>query len=306
MPAVTSEQVTFGHWLQAARLKFLPQGIMPVFVAAAVAFSGDTLQPANLVIALLAAAAVQVGLTMFNDTLDFIYGTDHKQTGMKNPFSGGSGVLTSGLIRPKQAFGAILSLYFFALLCTIYLSLEVSIVVFWIALTGALISVFYSAKPFRFAYHGIGELTMFLGYGPVITTWAYYIHSAQITGEILLIGAVPGLLMWTMILINEIPDYEEDRAAGKKNIAYRLGPKNTKNLFIASLAAVYVYIAVLLITGVLPPLSALAFLGAPLAVAAAVAANRHYRDPIKIATANRFMIYIYSLTTAAVAIGFLV
>ena len=306
MPAVTSEQITFGHWLQAARLKFLPQGIMPVFVAAAVAFSGDTLQPANLVIGLLAAAAVQVGLTMFNDTLDFIYGTDRKQTGMKNPFSGGSGVLTSGLIRPKQAFSAILSLYFFALLCTIYLSMEVNIVVFWIALTGALISVFYSAKPFRFAYHGIGELTMFLGYGPVITTWAYYIHSAQITGEILLIGAVPGLLMWTMILINEIPDYEEDRAAGKKNIAYRLGPKNTKNLFIVSLAAVYVYIAVLLITGVLPPLSALAFLGAPLAVAAAVAANRHYRDPIKIATANRFMVYIYSLTTVAVAIGFFV
>ena len=214
MPAVTSEQITFGHWLQAARLKFLPQGIMPVLLAGAVAFSGDTLQPANLVIALLAAAAVQVGLTMFNDTLDFIYGTDRKQTGMKNPFSGGSGVLTSGLIRPKQAFSAILALYFFALLCTVYLSLEVSIVVFWIALTGALISVFYSAKPFRFAYHGIGELTMFLGYGPVITTWAYYIHSAQITGEILLIGAVPGLLMWTMILINEIPDYEEDRAAG--------------------------------------------------------------------------------------------
>lgn len=306
MPAVTSEQITFGHWLQAARLKFLPQGIMPVFLAAAVAFSGDTLQPSNLVIALLAAAALQVGLTMFNDTMDFIYGTDSKPTGIKNPFSGGSGVLTSGLIRPKQAFGAILALYFFALLCTIYLSLEVSIVVFWIALFGALISVFYSAKPFRFAYHGIGELTMFLGYGPVVTTWAYYIHSAQITGEILLIGAIPGLLMWTMILINEIPDYEEDKAAGKKNIVYRLGPKNTKNLFIASLVAVYIYLAILLIAGVLPPLSALAFVGIPLAVAAAVAANRHYKDSIKIASANRYMVYIYSLTTAAVAIGFLV
>jgi 1,4-dihydroxy-2-naphthoate octaprenyltransferase len=279
---------------------------MPVFLAAAVAYSVDTFQSANLVIALLAAAALQVGLTMFNDTLDYIYGTDRKQTGFKNPFSGGSGVLASGAIRPRQAFVAILSLYFFALLCTIYLSLEMGIVVFWIALAGALISVFYSAKPLRFAYHGIGELMMFLGYGPIITTWAYYVHAGAITGEILLIGAVPGLLMWTMILINEIPDYEEDRAAGKKNIVYRLGPKNTKNLFIVSLAAVYVYVAILLVAGVLPPLSALAFLGVPLAVAAAVAANRHYRDPIKIATANRFMVYIYSATTATVAIGFLV
>jgi 1,4-dihydroxy-2-naphthoate octaprenyltransferase len=279
---------------------------MPVFLAAAVAYSMDTFLAANLVIALLAAAAVQVGLTMFNDTLDFVYGTDRKQTGFKNPFSGGSGVLASGAIRPRQAFVAILSLYFFALLCTIYLSLEMGIIVFWIALTGALISVFYSAKPLRFAYHGIGELTMFLGYGPIITTWAYFVHAGVITGEILLIGAVPGLLMWTMILINEIPDYEEDRAAGKRNMVYRLGPKNTKNLFIASLAAVYVYVTILLIAGVLPPLSTLAFLGAPLAVAAAAAANRHYLDPIKIATANRFMVYIYSITTVTVAIGFLV
>jgi 1,4-dihydroxy-2-naphthoate octaprenyltransferase len=279
---------------------------MPVFLAAAVAYSVDTFLAANLVIALLAAAALQVGLTMFNDTLDFVYGTDRKQTGFKNPFSGGSGVLASGAIRPRQAFVAILSLYFFALLCTIYLSLEMGIIVFWIALTGALISVFYSAKPLRFAYQGIGELTMFLGYGPIITTWAYFVHAGVITGEILLIGAVPGLLMWTMILINEIPDYEEDRAAGKRNMVYRLGQKNTKNLFIASLAAVYVYMAVLLIAGVLPPLSALAFLGVPLAVVAAVAANRHYLDPFKIATANRFMVYIYSATTAAVAIGFLV
>jgi 1,4-dihydroxy-2-naphthoate octaprenyltransferase len=306
LPAVTSNEITFGRWLQAARLKFLPQGIMPVFLAAAVAYSLDTFLAANFVIALLAAAALQVGLTMFNDTLDFVYGTDRKQTGFKNPFSGGSGVLASGTIRPRQAFVAILSLYFFALLCTIYLSLEMGIVVFWIALIGALISVFYSAKPLRFAYRGIGELMMFLGYGPIVTAWAYYVHASFITGEIILIGAVPGLLMWTMILINEIPDYEEDKAAGKKNMVYRLGPKNTKNLFIASLAAVYIYVAILLIIGVLPPLSSLAFLGVPLAVVAAVAANRHYLDPGKIVTANRFMVYIYSATTAAVAIGFLV
>ena len=278
---------------------------MPVFLAGAIAYSGGIFKPLYFIIALLAAAAVQIGLTMFNDILDFAYGTDQKKIGAKNPFSGSSGVLTSGIITLKQAKGTIFSLSLFALTGAIYLTIEVGISVLWIAILGAVISIFYSAKPFRFAYHGLGELMMFLGYGLVLTTWGYFIHSARLSYEILLIGAIPGFLMWTMILINEIPDYEEDRAGGKKNIVYRIGPKNTKNLFIASLAGLYIYIAALLIWGILPLAGALAFLGLPLALKAAAVANKYYLDPLKVIPANRFMVFTYSLTMVTITIGFL-
>jgi 1,4-dihydroxy-2-naphthoate octaprenyltransferase len=279
---------------------------MPVFLAGAIAYSEDIFKPLYFIIALLAAAAVQIGLTMLNDTLDFAYGTDRKKIGAKNPFSGSSGVLTSGIITLKQAIGPIFFLCLFALIGAIYLTLEVGIGILWIAIIGAVISIFYSAKPFRFAYHGLGELMMFLGYGLVLTTWGYFVHSTELKYEILLIGAIPGFLMWTMILINEIPDYEEDRAAGKKNIVYRIGPKNTKNLFIASLAGLYIYIAALLIWGILPPAGILAFLGVPLALKAAAVASRYYLDPLKVIPANRFMVFIYSLTMVAITIGFLI
>lgn len=306
MKTLASQPVTLGHWVQAARFKFLPQGIMPVLIAGAVAYSEGSFNASNFLIAFMAAAAVQVGLTMFNDTLDFVYGTDCHKTGAKNPFSGGSGVLASGLIRPRQAMSAIVALYFFALLCAIYLTIDMGMTVFWIALLGAFISIFYSAKPFRFAYHGFGELMMLIGYGPVITTWAFFVHAGELTLDIFLVGIIPGLLMWTMILINEIPDYKEDRAAGKKNIVYRLGPAGTKNLFIASLVAVYVYIGVLLAVGVLPALCALAFLGIPLAVVAARVASRNYQDSLKVVKANMCTVLVYSVTTATVAVGFLV
>ena len=279
---------------------------MPVILAGAIASSEGIFKPAYFLIALSAAAAVQIGLTMFNDTLDFVYGTDQKKIDAKNPFSGGSGVLTTGIIKPKQAFQAIFLLYLFAALCGLYLVMEIGIELLWLALLGAIISIFYSAKPFRFAYHGIGEVMMFLGYGPILITWGYFVHSAQLSYEIFLIGAIPGLLMWTMILINEIPDYEEDRAANKRNIAYRIGPKNTKNLFVASLAGLYIYLMVLLVLGVLPPLCALAFLGMPLAIKASRVANKYYLDPLKIAPANKLMVFIYSLTTVAITIGFLI
>ncbi len=306
MKTPTNPTITFGHWLQAARLKFLPQGVMPIFLAGAVAYSEDIFKPLYFIITLLAAAAVQIGLTMFSDTLDFGYGTDQKKIGAKNPFSGGSGVLTSGIITSKQTLMAIFLLYLLALLAAIYLAFEVGIGVLWIAVIGAAISIFYSARPFRFAYRGLGELMMFLGYGLVLTGWGYFVLSARLGYEILLIGAIPGFLMWTMILINEIPDYEEDRAAGKKNIVYRIGPKNTKNLFIASLAGLYIYIAALLIWGILPLAGILAFLGVPLAIKAAVVASRYYLDPLKVVPANRFMVLIYALTMAAITIGFLI
>jgi len=292
-------------WLQAARLKFLPQGIFPVFIGGAVAFSQGIFNPLHFIIATLAAAAVQIGLTMFNDILDFQYGTDRRTLEAKNPFSGGSGALTSGTIQPRQAMAVITGLYIFALLCAVYFAFAAGILSLYIAALGALTSIVYSAKPFRLAYRGWGELAMLLGYGPVLTAWAYFVHASTVTANILLIGIIPGLCMWTMILINEIPDYAEDRASGKKNLTYRLGTRGSKNLFIISLAVIYLYVGTLIALEVLPVTAFLAFLGIPLAVAAARTAHLDYRDPVKIAKANKSMVLIYSLTNAAVALAFL-
>ncbi len=304
MSVLTSQSVSAGHWLEAVRLKFLPQGIMPVFIAGAIGWSQGLFEPLYFLVALVAAAAVQIGLTMFNDTLDFVYGTDRLKGGAKNPFSGGSGALTSGIIKPRQAMIVIVSLYIFAMACAVYLAVAVDVNTIWLAALGALISIFYSAKPFRFAYRGLGEFTMFLGYGPVLTAWAYFVISGGLNFDILLVGAIPGLLMWTMILINEIPDYEEDRAAGKKNIVFHMGRAGAKNLFIVSLVAIYVYILALVVLGVMPATVLLALVGIPLAVQAARAAHRFYKDSLKVASANRFMVYIYSVTTFALAVGY--
>jgi 1,4-dihydroxy-2-naphthoate octaprenyltransferase len=298
--------VPFNYWLQAARLKFLPQGILPVAIAGAAAFKAGVFNPLYFVIASIAAAAVQIGLTMFNDTLDYQYGTDKCTLDAKNPFSGGSGVLASGCIRPKQAMTVIIGLYVLALVCGIYFGFATGIESLYLAAIGAFISIAYSAKPFRLAYRGLGELAMLIGYGPVLTAWAYYVNTGAVTVDILLVGIIPGLCMWTMILINEIPDYAEDKAADKRNLTYRLTPRGSKNLFVASLIVIYLYVAVLIAAGVLPSLSSLAFLGIPLAIAAARIANRQYADPLRVAKANKYMVLIYSLTNAAIAISFLV
>ena len=305
MPINLSPAVPISYWVQAARLKFLPQGVLPVLIGSAAAFSEGSFNFFYFLLAFLAAAAVQIALTMFNDTLDFQYGTDRSEVSAKNPFSGGSGVLASGYIRPRQAMQVIIGLYLLALVIGVYFALVAGIASLAIAGVGAVISITYSAKPFRLAYRGLGELAMLIGYGPVITAWVYYIYSGALTSNILLIGMIPGLCMWTMILINEIPDYAEDRAAGKRNLTYRLGLSRAKNLFIVSLGVIYVYTAILIITGFLPVPAVLVFAGMPLALVAAKVAHRHYADPLRVSEANRYMVMVYSVTNLSVALGLL-
>jgi 1,4-dihydroxy-2-naphthoate octaprenyltransferase len=298
--------VPFNYWVQAARLKFLPQGVLPVFIGGAAAFADGVFHAGYFALAFLAAAAVQVGLTMFNDTLDFQYGTDRTTPDAKNPFSGGSGILASGRIAPSQAMRAIVGLYVLALAVAVFFAFVTGPISLGIAAVGAAISIVYSARPFRLAYRGLGELSMLVGYGPVITGWAYYVHSGTLTGDILLAGLVPGLCMWTMILINEIPDYAEDRAAGKKNLTYRLGPAGAKNLFIGSLAGIYAYSGILIAVGIVPVAAVLIFAGLPLAFAAARSAARYYRDPLRVAVANKYMVMVYSVTNIGLTLGFII
>ena len=46
-------------------------------------------------------------------------------------------------------------------------------------------------------------------------------------------------MMWSMIIINEIPDFEEDRRAGKLNLVARFGRKTGAVLYVLGLIAAY-------------------------------------------------------------------
>lgn len=292
-------------YLRAFRLKFLPQGVLPVVLGSVVAW----LQTGRFdwfffLLAIIGSAFVQIGLTMLNDTLDYLYGTDRSVTGEKNPFSGGSGVLADGLLQANEMLAAILFFYATATVIGAYLTFHVGWGVFWMALLGLFLSVYYSVKPLRLAYRGVGELAMLIGYGPTITLGAYYVQTGQFNLVAGLVGLVPGLLMWSMILVNEIPDYAEDLRAHKLNLTVRLGPRRVHWLYITSLSGTYVFIVGGAIMGMFPVWSLLALLSLPMAVNSFRVVHNHYLTPGKMIAANRAMVITYSSTMLLFSIGF--
>ncbi|MFQ6015296.1 MAG: prenyltransferase [Anaerolineae bacterium] len=293
-------------WIKSFRLQFLPQGVMPVLLGTAIAWRYEGyLNLTYFLLAFVGSACVQIGLTMLNDTLDYVYGTDQSRSEEKNPFSGGSGVLADSLIKPQEMFMVIGALYLVALSVALYLTPRVGSGVMYFALLGFFLSVFYSLKPLRLAYHGLGELAMFIGYGPTITLGAYYVQTGKVTLPSAMAGVVPGLLMWAMIIVNEIPDYEEDFRAAKRNIVVRWGLDFGRKLYALSLLSLYIFITTGVLLGLFPSWTLLTFGSLYFAVRSIRHLNRYYNDRFKVARANLDMVKTYSSTMLLLTLGFL-
>lgn len=297
-------------WVKAARLKFLPQGILPVVLGTLVAYGNvSVFDPAIFLLAFVGAALVQVGLTVLNDALDYRAGTDRSATDEKNPYSGGSGVFVDGDLTVREALKGVAAMYVVAMSIGFYLTWLRGMELLAIGLLGVAISVTYSAPPFRFAYRGLGELEMLIGYGPVITAGSYFVQTGAVSVESVLVGLVPGGLMVLMIILNEVPDREEDLAAGKMNLVARVGRRRGVELFGVLAALLYAGVAVAALAGIFPVAALAALLTSPLAAGAYLGARRKVRgpefDPRGFGEANRLMVLNYSGTMVLMCLSYL-
>jgi 1,4-dihydroxy-2-naphthoate octaprenyltransferase len=294
-------------WVEAVRLKFLPQGIWPVFLGSAIAWwDYGRVNLAYLALAFVGMSLVQFGLTMLNDLVDYVQGTDKSISTYKNPYSGGSGVLADGRIAPKEMLGVIVFFYMITLAIGIYFAFKVGPVVLYIALIGFFISIAYTVPPFKLAYRGLGELAMMIGYGPIITLGAFYVQTGVVGEEAILAGFVPGLLMVSMILLNEIPDYEEDKQALKRNLTVRLGRRGSAGLYMLVLASVYAFVGFGIYMGFFPAASFVVLLSLPIAFRSVGYLHRYIDDRLRIAAANAEMVKLYSLTMLFFTAGFII
>jgi 1,4-dihydroxy-2-naphthoate octaprenyltransferase len=279
---------------------------MPVFIGTALAYNATKLFFLNLfVLVLFGMMLVQFGLTMLDDWHDYMSGTDTTKTIEKNPYTGGSGVLVDGAITPIEMISVVALFYIIALAIGFSLTYLRGAMVLYIMLTGFFISIFYSLKPFQFAYRGLGEFMMLLGYGPTITLGAYFVQTQSLTFQAFYTGLVPGMLMWIMIIVNEIPDYEEDRINEKKNLVVRFGREKGVLLYIVGLIFFYSFIMLFVAIAIFPIGVLISLLSIPFAVNSVTHLRKHYKSKIEVAAANNLMVKVYTSTTILFTLGLL-
>jgi 1,4-dihydroxy-2-naphthoate polyprenyltransferase len=280
---------------------------MPGILGGMIAWTIDgKFLPGYFLLVILGLLLNHIALNMTDDYYDFRHLVDVFATDGKNPYTGGSGLLSSGLIQPQKMRNVFVTFYIIAIAIGVFLGMMRGPFILLLLAIGFFCAYFYTAPPIRFGYRGLGEAAQLLCFGPGIGIGAYYIQTQRISWEAFW-GTLPfGIMLFSMITINEIPDYDEDRKGGKLNLVARFGRETGVWLFILSLFSAYGAIMAGVILGRIPVLGLISLLTLPIAYKTISILKAFYREPIKMASANLGMICTHNFTAILLILAYFI
>jgi 1,4-dihydroxy-2-naphthoate octaprenyltransferase len=294
-------------WWLAFRYHFVPPSIFPAVLGGLVSWATNSgFIPLYFLLVLLAIIINHIGLNMTDDYFDYKHSVDKLAPGEKNPYSGGSGVLSSGLLTPKSMFKAFTLCYLFTVAAGLYLTLTRGLPVLAFGLFGVFCAVFYTAPPISFSHHGLGELALLVNFGSIIGLGAFYVQARTLSLQAFLATLPMGIMLFSMIVINEIPDVLEDRAAGKLTLVARYGKEAGVKLYVTSWICTYAVIAASAALGIIPLYTLFSLLSLPFVYHSIRVLQAHKDNPKLMAPANLDMIKAHSISSFGLIAGYAV
>lgn len=223
---------SFKAWLLAARPKTLTGAAVPVMIGLALAWTDTRAfdQPGAFsyvaaALCLLFALVMQVDANFINDFVDYARGTDDRATRL-----GPERACTQGWVdtdRMKQAIAVTtIVACLVGLPLVVYGGLQMLLV-------GMLCVAFCFLYTTHLSYIGLGDLLVLLFFGIVPVTVTYYIQLQMVSLEACLASLACGLVIDTLLLINNFRDRDTDREAGKQTLVVRIGAKASLTLYLA-------------------------------------------------------------------------
>ncbi len=212
-------------WMEAARPRTLPAAVAPVIAASALAWQDGVFVAPAAVACLLFALLVQIGTNFANDYFDFIKGADTAER------VGPRRAVAAGLVAPATMRRATIWVFALAFLVGLTLLPYGGWRLLVIGLLSIACGVLYTGGPFPLAYHGLGDVFVFVFFGLVAVGATYFVQAGTVSVDAWLIGSAMGALSTAILVVNNYRDIATDRKAGKRTLAVRLGPRWTQVQF---------------------------------------------------------------------------
>ncbi len=261
-------------YIKALRAPFLAGSIVPVIIGSAYAFAEKTFSFPFFLLILLGVGSLHLGANLINDYYD-ARGSDPINLRL-TPFSGGSRVIQNKELAPRVVLFMAITFFSVGLLTGIWLIYMDRPIGFFIGLLGLAAGWAYSSPPLQLMSRGLGEATIFLAFGPLITLGTYYVMSDHVSWQAFALGVPQGLLIAEVIWINQFPDYQADREAGKGNLVVRLGPNASRYLYCTIMLLAFIIVIFLVGFVGVSYLIMLGFIAFPLALKAMRTLWREY------------------------------
>jgi 1,4-dihydroxy-2-naphthoate polyprenyltransferase len=233
-------------WLLAARPRTLTAAVAPVAAGTGLAAYHGVAAMGPALAALVGAGLIQVGTNFANDYYDFVRGGDTDER------VGPVRVTQAGILRPEQVRRGMFTVLGLAVAVGVYLVWVGGWPVVAIGVTSVACAVLYTGGPFPLAYHGLGDVFVFVFFGLVAVGGTYYVQGLEWPPDAFLAGVGLGALSTAILVVNNLRDIPTDARAGKRTLAVRIGPGATK----------VEYVLLLLVALAVPPLG-IGWLGWP-------------------------------------------
>lgn len=296
-------------WLAQTRANFL---LLAVFlVAIGLAYSAYynpeiAFNWLHAILILVGTISAHISVNLFNELSDYQTKIDFNTE--RTPFSGGSGMLPIGKTKPGQVrFAGILTLLFSAAI-GIYFTLVAHWSIAVISIIGGFAIVFYTPLLARFL---LGELFAGLALGSLVVIGAYIAISGLpgqslfsiVPLEVWLISIPPGILTSLLLLLNEFPDMEADKAGGRKHLVIKYGKEIAAKLYAAGMLLTFLTIILLPLLGISSFWLYLALIPLPVALKASATTLQHGNDMVKLMPALGMNVMVVLGTDLLIALS---
>ena len=249
---------SISFWWSNARPISLPQSLLPALTAVALSIGASEF---NWIAALASVAGViflHLGLNLMDDWFDYKEGSAEARAKVANEGFRGRMIkypyLTSKEATPSQLLKAIAVFMGIAATMGAVAILARDLKILWWVAAGLAIGVSYSGGPLKLGYRGLGELVIFLMFGPLLMTGAYYAITGTVDWKIGSLSIAVGLLVTNIVYSHSVLDSVPDQKMGKKTMAHLMGSTKGQIVFSALLNTLpYLIVAAAVIFGKMHP-----------------------------------------------------
>ncbi len=214
-------------WLLAARPKTLTGAATPVLLGCALAYADGGFQCIPALLCFLFAFLMQTDANFINDYFDYLKGSDREDR------LGPERACAQGWITlPAMKRGMVLT--------TLAACLVGCGLLFYggwemipVGLLCVLFAFLYTAGPYPLAYHGWGDVLVLIFFGFVPVGCTYYVMCHDWNTAVTIASLACGLIIDTLLMVNNFRDREQDALSGKKTLVVRFGGVTGSWLYLA-------------------------------------------------------------------------
>jgi 1,4-dihydroxy-2-naphthoate octaprenyltransferase len=288
-------------WAGQIRAPFLALSVVLVLIGGAVAVGDGVFNGLRFALALVGVILAHVAVNLVNELHDYATGIDRHTR--RTAYSGGSGTLQRGDLKPRSVLYVTLAILAVAFLIGIVLTVLAGWQLLIFILLGGFATVFYTSHLVRWT---IGELTAGVCLGTFVVLGTYFCQAETLTAEVVWLSVPPGILTALLLLLNEFPDLEADREGGRRHLVIVLGRESAAVVYTATLIVMYSILVVGVIAKLFPLPVLMALATMPLAAKASLTALRHHNEFEKMAGALGANVGVVLGTDLLIAVAYFI